>query len=214
MLAIYHPSMSNRKGLSRGRRQAEANRVSTNRRWYSWSQELNPNWSSSYSRQPEIESCASICANHYTFINGTLLTHLSYLNYYISDWQNLFDKYNLDDITHFGSTFKRADWNPDTKTYNIQFEETLNPKQKFEVECDVLISAIGGFSTPLDKPPGLRGLERFKGESFHSARWNHSIDLKGKKIGVIGNGCSAGVSFLSPYAIFEHSFTARRGNIC
>lgn len=114
-----------------------------------------------------------------------------------SDWETLFDKYNLNDLTHFNSTFKRADWNPDTKTYNILFEDTRDSKQQFEVEADVLISAIGGFSTPLDKPPGLNGLDLFKGEKFHSARWNHSVDLKGKRVGVIGNGCSAGMCTLN-----------------
>lgn len=108
------------------------------------------------------------------------------------DWEHLFDKYRLNDVTHFNSTFKRADWNPDTKLYRIQFADTRDPKQTFEVEAEVLISAIGGFSTPLDKPPGLNGLDRFEGERFHSARWNHSVDLKGKRVGVIGNGCSAG----------------------
>lgn len=59
------------------------------------------------------------------------------------------------------------------------------------VKCDVLVSCIGGFSTPLDKPHGMKGIERFEGTSFHSARWRHDVDLKGKRVGVIGNGCSA-----------------------
>lgn len=117
----------------------------------------------------------------------------------------------MDDVTHFNSTFKRADWNPQTKTYNIQFEDTRDSKQKYEVEADVLISAIGGFSTPLDKPPGLKGLDRFHGESFHSARWNHSIDLKGKKVGVIGNGCSAGMSIIFiPSSLIFHTYQTIR----
>jgi cation diffusion facilitator CzcD-associated flavoprotein CzcO len=129
----------------------------------------------------------------------------------LSDWETLFDKYNLNDLTHFNSTFKRADWNPDTKTYNIQFEDTRDSKQKFEVEADVLISAIGGFSTPLDKPPGLNGLDLFKGEKFHSARWNHSVDLKGKRVGVIGNGCSAGMCTLG---LFKEISMSNYNKVC
>lgn len=61
----------------------------------------------------------------------------------------------------------------------------------FTIEADVFISAMGGLSTPLDKPPGMKGIENFAGEVFHSARWNHELPLSGKRVGVIGNGCSA-----------------------
>lgn len=50
--------------------------------------------------------------------------------------------------------------------------------------------AIGGFQSPA-YPKDLPGAERFKGDQWHSAEWNHDVDLKGKRVGVIGNGCSA-----------------------
>ena len=34
-------------------------------------------------------------------------------------------------------------------------------------------------------------METFEGEIFHSSRWRHDVSLKGKKVVVIGNGCSA-----------------------
>ncbi|KOV53867.1 cyclohexanone monooxygenase [Streptomyces sp. AS58] len=39
--------------------------------------------------------------------------------------------------------------------------------------------------------PALPGLADFPGETFHSARWNHDVDLTGKRVAVIGTGCSA-----------------------
>ena len=39
--------------------------------------------------------------------------------------------------------------------------------------------------------PKLEGLDTFKGDMFHSARWNHDVDLKDKRIAVIGTGASA-----------------------
>ena len=39
--------------------------------------------------------------------------------------------------------------------------------------------------------PELPGLNRFDGARFHSARWDHSFDLAGKKVAVIGTGASA-----------------------
>ncbi|MBB2495833.1 flavin-containing monooxygenase [Aquipseudomonas ullengensis] len=52
-----------------------------------------------------------------------------------------------------------------------------------------LVSACGQLNRPLY--PKITGLERFAGESFHSARWRHDIDLSGKRVAVIGTGASA-----------------------
>ncbi|MEV0288887.1 NAD(P)/FAD-dependent oxidoreductase [Kribbella sp. NPDC050820] len=53
----------------------------------------------------------------------------------------------------------------------------------------VLINAAGHLSDP--KPPAIQGLDTFSGHLFHSAAWNHDVDLEGKRIGVIGTGASA-----------------------
>jgi cation diffusion facilitator CzcD-associated flavoprotein CzcO len=39
--------------------------------------------------------------------------------------------------------------------------------------------------------PDIEGLDTFPGHVFHSARWDHSVDLEGKRIGVVGSGASA-----------------------
>ncbi|MCY1278591.1 Baeyer-Villiger monooxygenase [compost metagenome] len=52
-----------------------------------------------------------------------------------------------------------------------------------------LVSACGQLNRPLY--PRLPGIERFQGEVFHSARWNHAYDLAGKRVAVIGTGASA-----------------------
>lgn len=57
-------------------------------------------------------------------------------------------------------------------------------------EAEVMFYAIGGFQAPL-YPTDMRGKEDFKGELFHSARWRHDVIFKKKRVGVIGNGCSA-----------------------
>jgi cation diffusion facilitator CzcD-associated flavoprotein CzcO len=55
--------------------------------------------------------------------------------------------------------------------------------------CDVLLTACGQLSTP--SVPPLPGLESFAGPAFHTARWRHDVDLTGKRVAVIGTGCSA-----------------------
>jgi cation diffusion facilitator CzcD-associated flavoprotein CzcO len=56
-------------------------------------------------------------------------------------------------------------------------------------EADVLLTACGQLSVP--SVPPLPGLDDFEGPAFHTARWRHDVDLTGKRVGVIGTGCSA-----------------------
>ncbi|MDZ5621973.1 NAD(P)/FAD-dependent oxidoreductase [Nocardioides sp. HM23] len=58
-----------------------------------------------------------------------------------------------------------------------------------EYAARTLISGSGGLSEP--RLPEIDGIESFQGEIFHSARWNHDVDLAGKRVAVIGTGASA-----------------------
>lgn len=53
----------------------------------------------------------------------------------------------------------------------------------------MLISGVGQLNRPAF--PKIDGLDSFKGAAFHSARWDHAVDLAGKSVAVIGNGASA-----------------------
>lgn len=59
------------------------------------------------------------------------------------------------------------------------------------MEAEVLISAIGVLEQPYIPPSLQAGLRKFDGKVWHSARWDHSIHLGGKRVGVVGNGASA-----------------------
>jgi cation diffusion facilitator CzcD-associated flavoprotein CzcO len=74
----------------------------------------------------------------------------------------------------------------------------------WSVEADFLVSAVG----QLDRPsiPGLPGRGNFAGPQFHSARWDHSVDLNGKRIAVIGNAASA-VQFVPQIAPLASQLT-------
>jgi cation diffusion facilitator CzcD-associated flavoprotein CzcO len=56
-------------------------------------------------------------------------------------------------------------------------------------EAQVVVSGCGLFNRPAY--PALAGLEEFRGRHFHSAGWDHGFDLRGKRVAVIGTGCSA-----------------------
>ncbi|MFE4914821.1 flavin-containing monooxygenase [Streptomyces sp. NPDC056652] len=55
--------------------------------------------------------------------------------------------------------------------------------------ADVIVSATGPLSDP--KIPEIPGLAGFPGKVFHSARWDHGYDLRGKRVAMIGTGASA-----------------------
>jgi cyclohexanone monooxygenase len=58
-----------------------------------------------------------------------------------------------------------------------------------EALFDIVISATGILHQPAY--PDIAGLDSFRGACFHSARWDHSVDISGKRVGVIGTGSTA-----------------------
>ena len=58
-----------------------------------------------------------------------------------------------------------------------------------ELVADILISATGVLHHPAF--PDIPGLEDFAGAKFHTARWDHSVELQGKRVGIIGTGSTA-----------------------
>jgi cation diffusion facilitator CzcD-associated flavoprotein CzcO len=56
-------------------------------------------------------------------------------------------------------------------------------------EADVLLTACGQLSVP--SVPAIPGLDDFAGPAFHTAGWRHDVELAGKRVAVIGTGCSA-----------------------
>lgn len=55
--------------------------------------------------------------------------------------------------------------------------------------ADVVIAATGVLHHP--KMPDFPGVETFAGATFHSARWDHSVAIEGRRVGVVGTGSSA-----------------------
>ena len=86
----------------------------------------------------------------------------------------------------------------DTEVVSATFDEAgaqwlLETRSGDTFTTPVLISAAGLFNQP--NIPDIPGRDTFQGTMFHSARWNHDVDLTGKTVAVIGNGAS-GVQFI------------------
>jgi cation diffusion facilitator CzcD-associated flavoprotein CzcO len=98
------------------------------------------------------------------------------------------DKFHLRSHFRFGFSCLGARWNSKVQKWEVSFENNATG-ERITKSATIFISAVGGISEPRDvKFPGM---ESFKGEIFHTARWNHGYDWRGKHMAVIGNGCSA-----------------------
>ena len=80
------------------------------------------------------------------------------------------------------TTVTSCTWDDSTRTWTVRGSGR-------EWVADAVVLATG----QLDKPayPAVAGLSEFAGRSFHSARWDHGYDLRGKRVAVIGTGASA-----------------------
>ncbi|MCG6559561.1 NAD(P)/FAD-dependent oxidoreductase [Ruegeria sp. 1NDH52C] len=87
----------------------------------------------------------------------------------------------LYDLCHFGQTLRAARW--DGVRWQVETAEGQHWSARF------LVSAIGALHVP--NIPDLPGADSFPGPAFHSARWDHGVDLADKRIAVVGTGASA-----------------------
>lgn len=119
-------------------------------------------------------------------------------------WVELAQKHDINPHIVFNQLVISAEWSQDTHLYVIIIEDTLT-KARSESTAHILISAVGVLETP--RHVSIPGFQNFKGDFFHSARWDYSKDLSGKRVGVIGNGASAWV--LLDSALFGNRFSHR-----
>lgn len=122
---------------------------------YSYSFDLNPDWSRLWSGQAEILAYFQRCA----------------------------DKYALRPHLELRTEIHSARWEDDARRWCLTTTE--GRRHHF----DVVVSAVGLFTRPL--LPDLVQEEPFAGTVMHSARWDHSIPLEGRRIAVLGTGSTA-----------------------
>lgn len=82
----------------------------------------------------------------------------------------------------FGVSLERAAWDEAIGVWRLETSEG-------EWLAERLITGTGGLVEP--KLPQIEGLDDFAGPIVHTARWDHSLELAGKRIGVVGTGSSS-----------------------
>ncbi|MDD9893187.1 MAG: NAD(P)/FAD-dependent oxidoreductase, partial [Gammaproteobacteria bacterium] len=98
----------------------------------------------------------------------------------------------LKDVTHKHDLLPHIRYGHHLTSANFddsRCEWTLGFGNGNEVRAKNVVLGIGGLHIP--QKPQFDGAETFTGPQFHSAEWNHDIDLTGKKVAVIGTGASA-----------------------
>ncbi|MCC6709053.1 MAG: NAD(P)/FAD-dependent oxidoreductase [Gammaproteobacteria bacterium] len=98
-------------------------------------------------------------------------------------FQDCADKYGLAAHTRFNTAVKALRWDDAASLWQVETEqgETL--------QAQVVVSALGMFNNLVW--PKIPGIADFKGNYFHSARWDHAVDLNDQRVGVIGVAASA-----------------------
>jgi cation diffusion facilitator CzcD-associated flavoprotein CzcO len=125
---------------------------------YSFSFAPNPDWSMSYSPQPEIQAYLQRVARE----SGVLPRFV------------------------FDTTVTDASWDEEGGRWVVRTE---GPAGATTYAARTVLAAAGALSEP--RLPDIEGIADFRGELFHSARWDHDTDLSGKRVAVIGTGASA-----------------------
>lgn len=83
----------------------------------------------------------------------------------------------------FNTTVTSTTWDEESGDWTVRTDRGDAMRARF------VILANGILTTP--KLARIAGMETFQGESFHTSRWNYDIDLKGKRVGIIGTGATA-----------------------
>ncbi|MFE5410819.1 flavin-containing monooxygenase [Microbacterium sp. NPDC056569] len=129
---------------------------------YGFAAHPNPTWSGTYARGAEIHA---------------------YLEHVV-------DAEGLRDRLRLHAPMRWAGWDAEHGVWRIGTGSGREGGDGDDVVvADVLVLTCGRLTEPTI--PRIAGLETFPGPLFHSARWDHSADLAGARVGVVGTGASA-----------------------
>ncbi|GKZ91462.1 hypothetical protein AnigIFM59636_003719 [Aspergillus niger] len=128
---------------------------------YQFSWAPSPDWTPFYSSAPEI----------FKYFKG------------------IADNYGLRKYIRLDHRVVGASWDEDSEQWHVKIQRGDNPANVFEDRCHILVNASGVLNKW--KWPAIQGRETFQGPMLHSAHWDDQVELKGKRVAVIGSGSSA-----------------------
>ena len=100
----------------------------------------------------------------------------------LSYLEEVSEKFDIKPLIQFDTALENAQWDDQRNLWVIDTNQG-------QYLSKTVVFATGPITEP--QMPKLDGIESFTGEMFHSAKWQHDLDLTGKRIAVIGTGASA-----------------------
>lgn len=151
--------------------------------------EKNPQMSGTW-YENTYPGCQVDSANHlYSYMfapNSQWSSHFSGAAELRAYFLGVVEEYGLREHTRLNCEVRSADYDSDRHRWQVVAEQN---GETVRFAAPVLVSAVGQLNRP--RLPEIPGMGRFAGIAFHSARWEHRHRLAGKRVAVIGSGCSA-----------------------
>jgi len=97
--------------------------------------------------------------------------------------QQLAERYGFYDHCLFHTVVTRTEWDEQAERWTVSTDRGDAMRARF------VILANGVLTSP--RLARIPGMETFRGQSFHTSRWDYDVDLQGKRIGIIGTGATA-----------------------
>lgn len=94
--------------------------------------------------------------------------------------------FDIEKNVQLNTVLEKAEWNEDTKHWRLSMRN-VQTGGIFVQETSIMLSATGNLSTPSFGE--IKDLHSYQGVVLHTAEWNPSIELSGKNVIVVGNGC-------------------------
>lgn len=131
--------------------------------------------------------CAVDTPNHFYsysfFPNPDWTRHFSRRNELLAYIRSAVDHFGLRPHIRFNTEITRAAFDPVRAVWVLTFSDGKT------TEAKALVSAVGQLNRPF--VPEIEGMEQFQGPLFHTARWDETVSVTGKRVAIIGTGASA-----------------------
>ena len=97
--------------------------------------------------------------------------------------QAMAQRFGFYDHCLFHTTVEKTSWDESSASWTVATDRGDSMRARY------VVLANGILTTP--KLARIEGMETFKGQSFHTSRWDYKVELEGKRVGIIGTGATA-----------------------
>lgn len=105
----------------------------------------------------------------------------------LSFFKSLTERFDIADRIQLNAEILSAQYESKDAQWSLRVRDAMGAVT--ETRFEAVVSSVGQLNLP--KIPEIPGASHFAGSSWHTARWNHDVSLKDKRVGVIGTGASA-----------------------